>query len=359
MLPLPPNSILSGRALGILQLPRISLNSLSELTRQATLLSEVAMTVRRFFLRLLLSLLFALAVSPQPASAAKFSVPPETRAILDKIYSFDLDGAIADARRMQQSLPEHPLGFLLESEALWWKIWCRSIEFKYGMTDARRRQKLDVDSLFSHAAARALSLSGSHLRQHESGEMHLYAGLAEADAARLFALRGENRNTARAAVRGREHLLRAKSLEPDLFDADTGLGLYNYYVDTLSAVARILRFFMGIPGGSKQDGVRLLEQAIANGFLTSELARFYLALNLHRYDLQYAKALSLLSPLAEEYNSNPLFQLARGDLFAKLGRHAEARDSYLAAQALPVSDTECRARLTEVIRLSLDSLPKP
>ena len=72
----------------------------------------------------------------------------------------------------------------------------------------------------------------------------------------MYALRGESRNTARSGVRAREHLLRAKTLDPTLADADFGLGLYNYYVDTLSGIARILRFFMGIPGGSKQEGIR-------------------------------------------------------------------------------------------------------
>jgi len=99
--------------------------------------------------------------------------------------------------------------------------------------------------------------------------MQFYAGMAEASSARLYALRGENRNAARSGVRGREHLLRAKTLDPDLADADLGLGLYNYYVDTLSAIARILRFFRGHPRRSKQEGVRLLEHAMAQGVLTS------------------------------------------------------------------------------------------
>src|SRR5260370_41346277 len=166
--------------------------------------------------------------------------------------------------------------------------------------------------------------------------MEFYAGMAEAAAARLYGLRGENRNTARSGVRARDHLLRAKTIDPSLADADFGLGLYNYYVDTHSAIARILRFFMGIPGGSKQDGVRLLEHAIAQGVLTSSVARFYLALNLHRYDLHYEKALNVLTPLVEKYPANPLFQLARGDLFAKLGRKQQALASYLAANALPL-----------------------
>src|SRR6266851_4648131 len=225
------------------------------------------------------------------AHASNITLPPETPTILDKIYSFDLQGAVEAAKQMQQERPNHPLGYLLEAEALWWRIWCTSADFKYGMSDVRRRPKLQADQHYFELSARALSLAEAQIKHGESAEIQFYAGMAEASSARLSALRAENRNAARAGVRGREHFLRAKALDPDLVDADLGLGLYNYYVDTLSGIARILRFFMGIPGGSKQEGVRLLEHAIAHGVLTTSVARFYLALNLHRYDQQYEKAL--------------------------------------------------------------------
>jgi len=224
------------------------------------------------------------------ARTSKPTVPPETLAILDKIYSFDLDGAIGAAKRMEQERPNHPLGYLLETEALWWRVWCASADFKYGMSDVRRRPKLESDRHYFGLATKALSLAEARNKQDETAERQFYAGMAEAASARLYALRGENRNTARSGVRAREHFLRAKTLDADLVDADLGLGLYDYYVDTVNSLARILRFFMGIPGGSKQDGVRLLEHAMEQGVLTSNIARFYLALNLHRYDQQYEKA---------------------------------------------------------------------
>jgi tetratricopeptide (TPR) repeat protein len=305
-----------------------------------------------------LAFLFLLAFSGAPALArsSKLTLPPEAPAILDKIYSFDLDGAIEAARGMQQEQPNHPLGYLLETEALWWRIWCTSAEFKYGMSDARHRAKLPANQHYFELTARASSLAEEQIKLHESAEMQFYAGMADAATARLYGLRGENRNAARAAVRGREHLLRAKVLDADLADADLGLGLYNYYVDTLSAIAKILRFFMGIPGGSKQDGVRLLEHAAAEGVLTSQVARFYLALNLHRYDLQYEKALGVIGPLAEKYPTNPLFQLASGDLYAKLGRKQQALLCYRAAAALPVRDEECKAHLQDLVRASIAAL---
>src|SRR5258708_12259594 len=97
--------------------------------------------------------------------------------------------------------------------------------------------------------------------------MQFYAGMAEASLARLYALRGENRNAARSGVRAREHLLRAKTLDPDLADADFGLGLYNYYVDTLSAIPLFLRFFFAIPAGSKQEEFLPLNPPYAHGIL--------------------------------------------------------------------------------------------
>jgi tetratricopeptide (TPR) repeat protein len=291
-----------------------------------------------------------------PAHASNINLPPETPAILDKIYSFDLEGAVEAAKRMEQERPNHPLGYLLEAEALWWRIWCSSADFKFGMSDARRRPKLEADRRYFELAARVLSLAEAEIKRGESAEMQFYAGMAEASSARLYALRGENRNAARSGVRGREHLLRAKALDPDLADADLGLGLYNYYVDTLSGIARVLRFFMGIPGGSKQDGVRLLEQAIAQGLLTTNVARFYLALNLHRYDQRYEKALSVLGPLVEKYPANPLFQLACGDLYAKLGRKQQALACYHAASALPIQNAECQTRIQELVRASIASL---
>lgn len=306
-----------------------------------------------------LFLLVLAAFSLSPVRATQLTLPPAIPGILEKIYSFDLDGAQEAAKQLQEEHPDHPIGFLLESDALWWRFWCTAAEFKYGMSDARRRSKLPTDQHYLELATTASSLASAQIQKSESAEMQLYAGMADAAAARLYALRGESRNTARFGVRAREHFLRAKTLDPSLADADFGLGLYNYYVDTLSAMAKIMRFFMGIPGGSKQEGIRLLDHAIADGVLTPNIARFYLAMNLHRYDQQYERALNTISPLAEKYPSNPLFELARGDLYAKLGRKQQALLCYRAAAALPVPDAECQAHIEQLARTAIAALGLP
>ena len=82
-------------------------------------------------------------------------------------------------------------------------------------------------------------------------------------------------------------------------------------------------------------------------------------MNLHRYDQQYERALTIISPLAEKYPSNPLFQLARGDLYAKLGRKPQALQCYRAAAALPRRDPECEARIQQLVRASIAALGLP
>lgn len=303
--------------------------------------------------------LFLLVFSAGTAGATQLTLPPETPGILEKIYSFDLDGAQEAAKQLQKEHPDHPIGYLLESDALWWGFWCTAAEFKYGMSDARRRSKIPADQHYLELATKASSLASAQIQKNESAEMQFYAGMADAAAARLYALRSENRNAARFGVRARDHFLRAKALDPTLADADFGLGLYNYYVDTLSAIAKIMRFFMGIPGGSKQEGIHLLERAIADGVLAPNIARFYLAMNLHRYDQQYERALNIITPLTEKYPSNPLFQLARGDLFAKLGRKQQALSCYRAAAALRVRDTECESRIQQLVRAAITALGLP
>jgi predicted RNA polymerase sigma factor len=48
--------------------------------------------------------------------------------------------------------------------------------------------------------------------------------------------------------------------------------------------------------------------------------------------------------------------LARGDLFAKLGRKEQALACYRAAESLAIRDPECRERVQQLVRAALDAL---
>jgi Tetratricopeptide repeat len=334
------------------------LEQLTLVPRSDSKLKSPSNGMRDFLLRLLgLGLLLQVCTLGHAAQAGTgLKLPPDTPAILDYIYSGRIDQAISEARQIQDNEPNNPLGYILEAEALWWKIWWGSAEYKYGMTMARHREKTPADQPYLDLATKAYSLATQNLAAHDSGEMRLYAGMADAMAARLYGLRGEARNTAKFGVRARENMRRALAVDPSMADAYFGLGLYSYYVDTLSAAAKVLRFFMGIPGGSKEEGIRQLHRAIAEGQLTPAAARFYLAINLHNFDQRYEEALRVITPLRDKYPQNPLFHLVQGDLLAKIGKKQQALEEYQLAANCKVPDQECQKRIDRLVRESQAAL---
>ncbi len=282
------------------------------------------------------------------AQAANIVLSPEAAKSLDQTYSGDPDAAIATAKLIQQSQPDSPIGYLVEAEAEWWKAFCSACELKWGMLDAWKRPKIQADDAYFALADKAIDLARQKIAVSDTAEMHVYAGLGLALKARLFALRDEKRNVAHVGVAARSEFLRALQLDPDMADATAGVGLYNYYVDTLSAVAKMLRFFMGIPGGNKEEGIRQMRIGIERGVFFSVDSRFYLARNLRTFDSRYSDALAVAEPLAFRYPHNPVFLLLVGNLHAEMGHNQKASEYFRAAQNSGTQDSACAARAREL-----------
>jgi len=82
-------------------------------------------------------------------------------------------------------------------------------------------------------------------------------------------------------------MLRALKIDPQMSDATTILGIYNYYVDALSPFVKLLRIVMGIPGGDKATGVKQMEIGMNRGGFLAVDARFILARVLRQYNQKY------------------------------------------------------------------------
>jgi tetratricopeptide (TPR) repeat protein len=289
-----------------------------------------------------------LGVAASAARAGTISLPLEARQAMDAIYSGDPDAAIPIARNVQRARPEHPLGYLLEGEALWWKRYCATCEIRYGMADAWKRGKLPEDEAYLAVADKEIAAAEAQLGKSESAELHVYAGMGYALKARVYGLRGENRNVARNAVKGRSEMLRALELDPQMADATAVLGVYNYYVDTLSGIVKVLRVFLGIPGGSKAEGIKQLQVGIESGVLMAVDSRFLLATLVRQYDQKYELALSAAEPLATRFPRNPLYSLLAGNLLLELGRNAKAAEYLQAAKRAATGDVVCNSRTHEM-----------
>jgi tetratricopeptide (TPR) repeat protein len=311
----------------------------------------------RMLMRLRLGILLCLAGLPLApgARAGGISLSSDAALSLEQIYRGDPDAAIATARSIEQAQPNNPVGYLLEAEGDWWKTYCAACEMKWGMLDAWKRDKKSEDDAYLALADRASDLARARIAQSDTAEMHVYIEIGWALKARLYSLLDQRRNVAHAGVAARSECLRALELDPDMADATAGLGLYNYYVDTLSGVARMLRFFMGIPGGNKEEGIRQMKIGMEHGVFLAVDSRFYLAKNLRTYDQQYEQAIAVGQPLVERYPNNPVFLLLLGNLNQELGRTEVASEYFRAAQRTSTSDPACAARARDLANSFLAS----
>jgi len=118
-------------------------------------------------------------------------------------------------------------------------------------------------------------------------------------------------------------------------------------------MAKVLRFFMGIPGGSKAEGIRQLRMAMDRGILTRVEARFYLAKSLRNFDQDYATAVDVMTPLTTSFPQNPYFRVVMGDIHAKLGHKDAAAANFRAAQQAPIANSTCGARIRALVMQAL------
>jgi tetratricopeptide (TPR) repeat protein len=309
---------------------------------------------------LCIAVCFAAAMGAAPcARASSLKLPPEVTDGLQLLYSGQSAAARAQFERLEQQEPDSPLPYLLEADAQWWDIYCESCEIKWGFIDAWRHPRGPEDDAYLALCTKAIDLAESQIAQHDSAEMELYAGMGYLLRTKLLGIRDDRSGTAHAGVAARQHLLRCLALDPQMTDAYAGLGLYNYYVDTLSAIARLLRYFMGIPGGDKREGIRQLKIAMNDGPLTGVEARFYLAKNLRTYDQDYAQALEIMTPLAKQFPANPTFTLLMGDLEGELGRKDFAAQYYQAAATAAPSDAACASHVKKLARDATAALYAP
>ena len=307
----------------------------------------------------ILGLLLAISLSACPSRAGGLTLSPEAEHALAQVYSGDPDAAMATARHVESEQPQSPVGYLLESEARWWKTYCAACDIKWGQIDAWKRERRPEDEAYLALADKAISLARDQIAKSDTADMHVYAGLGYGLKARLYSLREDRRATAHAGVAARTEFLRALELDPDMADATAGVGFYNYYVDTLSAVAKMLRFFMGIPGGNKQEGIRQMRVGMDRGAFLAVDSRFYLAKNLRSYDQRYEDALAAAEPLVTRYPHNAIFVLLAGNLNAELGRNVKAAayfNQVITSTPAADPDPDCTTHLRDLAKAMLAAL---
>ncbi len=201
-----------------------------------------------------LLILLALAA---PASARQTSLTPEmdrlVTAGIDAIYRMDFDAADEAARKAMALNPDYPHAYLGAAATDF-------IRYVYGPTqsdDARVKS-------FEKKTEVAISVAERWLKTHPGdADVMLVLGSGYGIRARLALERREYVKGWRNGSRSMKSIRAAVKADPQMYDSYLGLGMFDYYVDTIPRFAGWLAKIM--LGGDRARGLQELRLAAEKG----------------------------------------------------------------------------------------------
>ena len=258
--------------------------------------------------------------------------PPSTLAQegMRRLMDADFAGATDIFRQIQKSEPASPLGYLLEADVDWWKIYLtRGNLIDPDVFESLSEAETPYDPDFARLNAVAIQKAEAGIRAHRDAAFNSFCeGLAYALDGRLQALRDHALAAARDGKKMRSLSLAALRLDPQLADANLGVGIYNYFEATLPGYVRMLRFLIGLPKGDRAVGLEQLRKAAEEGAIVRPEAQFHLAKNFSRHiEQQYPKSLAIFQQLTQDYPDNPLWKLLVGSVELRMGQ-ADAGETH-------------------------------
>ena len=154
----------------------------------------------------------------------------------------------------------------------------------------------------------------------------LVRGAAHGVLSRLHLFRWDRTPASREAVRMREALLAARAAGVEAVDLDFGLGLYDYYADTLPRFFKLVAFLLRIPGGDRERGRAAIARVARGGSLFHDAEARVQMYDLHTYFEQRPdRALFWIREMRRLYPGWPLWGLKLAELLREpLGLFAES-----------------------------------
>jgi len=192
-----------------------------------------------------------------PAAARKTSVSPEMdkllRESIDAIYKMDFDGADKVLDKAIALEPDYPHAYLGRAAN-------DLIRFAYGVEE----DDPALIKTFQAKTAVAVKVAEAYLKTHPKDPDVLFVlGSAHGVAGRLAIVQ---RQWLKAFGHGRTSMKTirlAVKLDPELYDAQLGLGMFDYYVATIPKFAGWLAKI--VLGGDRERGIRRVKIAAEKG----------------------------------------------------------------------------------------------
>ena len=257
---------------------------------------------------------------------------------LDHFYNLEYQDSIAALKKALESDPDNPIlrNFLTNAYLFEELYRLRQLEGNlYSSSNPFLKEKPQPDpermQMIRRRVAEVKGICAARLAKNPRDPEALYAlGLAYGiEANYTFTLDKKYLEALRLGSKANELHQRLLKLDPSYHDARLIPGVYQYAVGSIPRSVKWLAFLLGYRG-SKEEGLRLLQEAMVKGKWVSSDAAILLAV-IYTRENQHAYSRQLLTSISEYFPRNPLFFMEVGRSFEREGKHQDALGIYLEA----------------------------
>ncbi len=216
---------------------------------------------------------------------------------LAHLYNLDFDKGDKVFEQIYSEAPEHPMVAFGKASVQWWRLSVYVLE-----TDSEESEK------FITEVNNCIRFSKEKIERGDpTGEGYLTLGGAYGLLGRWQATNQEWMSAYFTGKKAIKYLRKALKVNPEMKDANMGLGIFDYYVATLPAVVRVLAFLGS--GGKPQVGIDELTVAAYEGTYAQTPSRLFLAEIYSNPENKPEKALEILTELKKEYPKSPFIHM--------------------------------------------------
>lgn len=231
----------------------------------------------------------------------------DAQAAIDSLYNRNEEAARMILSPWVETYPDHPLWTLWSGMELWWGV----------LTDLADDQH---DDRFFHIMKRADYEASQLLRKHaDHPDALIIRAIANGYTARHYSNREEWLTAANIGRRAYQAYSRLMEVMPNLPDNDFAEGMKRYYAayipENYPAVRAVSWF---LPDGDRDEGLRLLKIASAEGVFARPEATYFLGNILLNYEGDYESARSYFRELVDSYPNNGYYRRLYARTLAQL-----------------------------------------
>ena len=243
------------------------------------------------------------ASAPAAVSTAVFSLGAMVDEKYDRgialMYRLEFDKAEEQFKEIINVDTANPAGYFALAALSWWR---------YSQNFDVQADFKDLETEFMHNADVTIKVCEERLKNKQNlDQTYFFMGSAYGLKGRWYAVQRRWFKAYTNGNKGRKLLGKAVKENPELFDAYLGLGIFDYFADTLPGMLKIpaLLFI----SGDKARGIFEVKLALQKGRFFSLEARLFLVEILTRHEKNYTAALEEVEKLKAGDPSNLFFRL--------------------------------------------------